>query len=57
MIKNVQQKCANKILDMYYYLISGAILLFVLITICDLGTSSIRFIYVEVFQYIVLHHN
>ena len=33
MIKNVQQKLANKILDVDYDLISGAILLFVSIKV------------------------
>ena len=44
MIKNVQLKRANKILDVDYDLISSAILLFVSIKVCDLGTSSIRYI-------------
>ena len=44
MIKNVQLKRVNKILDVDYDLISSAILLFVSIKVCDLGTSSIRYI-------------
>ena len=44
MIKNVQLKRTNKILDVDYNLISGAILLFVSIKVCDLVTSSIRYI-------------
>ena len=42
----MQLKRANKILDYHnhYDLISGAILLFVSIQMCDLGTSSIRYI-------------
>ena len=50
MIKNVQLKRVNKILDVdylnYYDLISSAILLFVSIKVYDLGTSSIRYIYI-----------
>ena len=47
MIKKVQLKRVNKILDVDYNnydLISRAILLFVSIKFCDLGTSSIRYI-------------
>ena len=44
MIKNVQLKRANTILDVDYDLIAGAILLFVSIKVCDLVTSSIRYI-------------
>ena len=48
MIKNVQLKRVNKILDVTsdvdYDLISSAILLFVSIKVCDLGTSSIIYI-------------
>ena len=44
MIKNVQLKRVNKILDVDYDLISSAILLFVSIKVCDLGTSSIRYV-------------
>ena len=56
MIKNVQLKRINKILDVDYDLISSAILLFVSIKVCDLGTSSIRYIYIciGVYKYIVL---
>ena len=48
MIKNVQLKRVNKILDVDYHnhydLISSVILLFVFIKVCDLVTSSIRYI-------------
>ena len=44
MIKNVQLKRVNKILDVDYDLILSAILLFMSIQVCDLGTSSIRYI-------------
>ena len=62
MIKNVQLKRVNKILDVDYYLISSAILLFVSIKDYDLGTSSIIYIYaysiyIGVYKYIVLHYN
>ena len=40
-LKNVQQKQAHKIVDVDYDLISGAILLFVSIKVCDIDTSLI----------------
>ena len=63
MIKNVQLKRVNKILDVDYDLISSAILLFMSITVCDLGTSS-RFIkghifdnFIYLFIYIYIYNN
>ena len=56
MFNNVQLKRANKILDVDYELISGAILLFVSIQCCDLVTSSIIYINRSITVFI-LNHN